>query len=709
MSLTSYFNSSPVYSYNRIPPAVIPTNSTNRKYLLGVKPDFTTQDYEGRLPSGWQTNKSPYYFAPGASIRGDLDALNTFNMTSSFDRKWWYKRVRELYMPDDGFRDRISFVRAAINVIEKKKGKLTETDKTDLLLLKNELKDLSESEKHYTMRYPLEGLIPGYDKVPYFFRPKVPLIPGPNRLSAAPPLPFTEEDIAAMKRMDKSPSNFTASDRLPAPTETYTRDSTFTEHSDKVEPRKYRHVQDALYKNPVVEVVGKELKGRLSQAAKGLVKDLRDPKEKEMLTNYNIDPVLWATTPEPVKQYVIKQLNYQDVEREVPTGFLDIIVKWWDSVYRAYRPGIEFLPPEGTDFIRKIELESAGENAGTIYFIQNTTSKEVGILIDYRGTQSFYDYLVDAASQILQKVTSFFGRELRIVPEIGKGVYAKLMTMEPQIKAAVDEIFNQGYNITSIIIGGHSLAGGLAQATSIIFSQILPPTMVERMVAVYYESMRILDVNSYIRLARDPCFVHTDQSSIRLRIEKDAVTHVPTQAANFVSIGNLVTLHNPILEQCGVTALLDKDFNLSNAYDFFGDFDTIKGRHSMIPTSVLLRYAKKLQDEIYSKYYLGDDKAKEELAESLLDFYMHTKNEAAIQVLKDVVVNHKYTLKEAVERQLIPLMPVEIMSLSNAKGMIKKRTKTRTTTKKVLRGGKKMDNSMKAKMAYVRSFRKKKS
>lgn len=327
----------------------------------------------------------------------------------------------------------------------------------------------------------------------------------------------------------------------------------------------------------------------------------------------------------------------------------DMTEKDLNTIEQAWRWGYNTYRPsaqiEGWDYDW---MQFMGENAG---FIAN---KRDGTMYDYviafRGTQDNAGMTDDLNSTGSITFEHFCGVKLPFPVHIALAPAYRVKAAEPYLAAYYPKWKQNPDEIRSILVTGHSLGGGTAEGCAALMSLTLPASVTSKIVLVTNEGMRGIDASSFSQLMETPRFRKINEQSYRLYHEKDPIPYLPPQLGRegFRHVGKKAFK----VTREGNKGLLEG--RLGNIPLVATAFDANVGPHSMRPTSAILKRLRPL---------------------------------VTAAARPDATEADRKALRAAVRRY-------------TAYGRIKRRR---------VRGGQKISSeAMKRKMAWVRSFKKKK-
>ena len=275
---------------------------------------------------------------------------------------------------------------------------------------------------------------------------------------------------------------------------------------------------------------------------------------------------------------------------EINKDKIPLVLEGWLFAFNSYRPSSQL---EGWNYEW---FDYANENSG---FIAYTTNKfgDLDLVFSFRGTQSDLDVLEDAASGVPGETFYYYCNRSLFVPITPSYAPAKRVK---NVEGKVETIFFNNLikmigPTTNILIVGHSLGGGVAEAFAAVFAQLLPESLVYRTTLITYEGMRGLTTESVDGLLKTNSGRVLDENAIRVYNDKDWVPNMPPSYLGFKHLGKAWYLSKKLTE----------GFDGS-------EFDVNTGPHSMVPTSTILqRLMDYAEDPDFDDYvYVTDGRGK---------------------------------------------------------------------------------------------------
>lgn len=360
-----------------------------------------------------------------------------------------------------------------------------------------------------------------------------------------------------------------------------------------------------------------------------------------------------------------------------------IIKKIWKFIYNTYRPGVNPVIEGHTIHIDP--FEHMGENAGFLATITKPNGHVMYALM-FRGTQGDLPMLEDLVSGGTVRIPNYAGVKLETPLNLPYAPGKRILDMEDFMEAAREVILNTPPDLyDGTIIAGHSLGGGTAEGMGQLAVQILPPSYARKVGMVTIEGMRGAEAESITKLRnRNPYAQALDEdrdASLRYIISSDYVPHMPTVFMGFRHFGkNIIMLGDEAVRFLQIASPLIKNF------------DVKQGSHSMIPTSIAVEFA----DEVAQ----NPEPWFAAIAKNLQD----RDDVGLLQKAYNKIFGsaHDINLARRVFHRFLGKGPDDILVSGIGAGKIKRRHLKKPTNRKT----RKSSSLMKARMAYVRSFKK---
>ena len=291
------------------------------------------------------------------------------------------------------------------------------------------------------------------------------------------------------------------------------------------------------------------------------------------------DQVNWALQASNLQKLPLEDTSYSQYEKTISSFTqedLEFLSTIWKFCYNSYRPSAQ-VPGWNYKW-----LVYNNENAGFYSWSNNISDpSKRDYVIAFRGTQDAAGIADDISSG-----TPYF-IEPNGIPGIsfpvklgfsyGPGVRIDYL-LKTQLNTLIKELVDIGSDINSIVITGHSLGGGCAEAFAVVCAFLFPPDLLARTICVTYEGMRGLTQILFKHMVENrPNFVSFNNRSFRYFHEDDPIPNLPPYKFGFTHFGAKgFKVSKEFSRQIGIEPTLTMIFDANN------------GPHSMRPTSILL-------------------------------------------------------------------------------------------------------------------------